>query len=72
MLAEIIGHVVAPAGEGGSTDTAPPTEAFACGPAECSNLAQQLFSLILELLGEALVWLSLGWHGWTLHKPGTH
>ena len=51
MLAEIIGHDGASAEAEGSIDAAASTEAFACGSAECSGLAQQLLVLILELLG---------------------
>ena len=53
MLAEIIGRVTGPCEGRGNTGTATiPTEAYSCGPAECAGLAQQLLTLILELLGE--------------------
>ena len=51
MLAEVIGYDGASAEAEGSNDAAASAEAFACGPAECFGLAQQLLALILELLG---------------------
>lgn len=55
MLAEIIGHVTESGEFGGYMGTASmPTTAYACGPAECASLAQQLLTLILELLGKTI------------------
>ncbi|CAL5229954.1 g13383 [Coccomyxa viridis] len=52
ILAEIIGHVTESCEVGGNTASIP-TVAYACGPAECAGLAQQLLTLILELLGSS-------------------
>ena len=68
MLAEIIGHDRASAEAEGSSDASASTEAFACGPAECSGLAQQLLALILELLGALPPSFKLS--DWAAHMRG--
>ena len=55
MLAETTGHVTDSCEVRGISGTSPiPNLAYACGPAECAGLAQQLLMLILELLGKEL------------------
>ena len=51
MLAEIIGHVAESCEVGGKAASIS-SVAYAYGPAECAGLAQQLLTLILELLGK--------------------
>ncbi len=71
MLAEIIGHGTESCEAGGNTASIR-TAAYACGPAECAGLAQQLLTLILELLGKTASLSqtppTLAWKIWRFEK----